>query len=461
MIEKIFKLKENKTSVKVEFIAGLTTFLAMAYILVVNPDILSSAINVNGDPTSYFGQLVFVTALSGAFASILMGILGNLPVALAPGMGMNAFFAFVVAAPVAMGGLGFTWQEALGAIFLSGVVFILLTATGAREAIIKAIPNSLKAAVGVGIGFFIAFIGLKNAGLIVANEATIAGMGDLTQPKTMLAIFGVLIIFFLMSRKVKGAVFFGIIISTVVGLIITATAGAGNAFFDLGVKLPTTSLVSWSPPVDLFGQALFAIPSLFQPEQILGTVMVVVTVLFVDFFDTTGTLLSVTRRAGLVDKDGHPKNMGKALFADAIATTGGAVLGTSSVTSYVESLTGVEVGGRTGLTAVFTGLLFLLSVFFGPIFQIVTPEITAPALIVVGCLMAQSLGDIDFSDRETAFSAFITIIMMLLTYSIAKGIAFGFIVYGFLMLTSGRAKEVPVLIYVLDIFFILMLVLGA
>ena len=460
MFEKVFKLKENKTTVRVELLAGFTTFLAMAYILVINPQILGTVINTPGNPEAYLGQLVFVTALSGAFGSILMGILGNLPVALAPGMGMNAFFAFTVAAPVAMGGMGFTWQQALATVFLSGIIFILITATGLREKVIRAIPNSLKAAVGVGIGFFIAFIGLQKSGIIVPNEGTFVGIGDLTNPKVLLSIFGILIVFFLMSRKVKASVFFGIVISTVVGLIITYTAGAANGFWDLGVMLPANGIFSWTPPVDLFGQCFGAIPSLFTAEHITGTLIVIITVLFVDFFDATGTLLSVTRRAGLIEKDGQPRNVGKALFADSIATTAGAVMGTSSVTTYVESLTGVEVGGKTGLTSVFTGVFFLIAVIFAPIFAIVTPEITAPALIAVGCLMAQSLGEIDFKDKETAFAAFITIIMMLLTFSIAKGIAFGFIVYGFLMLASGRAKEVPVLIYVLDVLFILILALS-
>lgn len=461
MFEKVFKLKENKTTIKTELLAGFTTFLAMAYILIVNPQILSTVINTPGNPEAYLGQLVFVTALSGAFGSILMGILGNLPVALAPGMGMNTFFAFTIAAPLSIGGMNFTWQQALAAIFLSGIIFIFITATGLREKIIYAIPNSLKAAVGVGIGFFIAFIGFKNAGIIVSNKSNFMGMGDLTNPKTLLAIFGVLIIFFLMSKKVKASVFFGIVISTIVGLIITYTIGAENSIWDLGVMLPSNGIFSWTPPIDLFNQCFGAIPSLFEAKHITSTLIIIITVLFVDFFDATGTLLSVTRRTGLIEKNGQPKNIGKALFADSIATTAGAVMGTSSVTTYVESLTGVEVGGRTGLTSVFTGILFLISTIFAPIFTIVTSEITAPALIVVGCLMAQSLGEIEFNKyKEIAFSAFITIIMILLTFSIAKGIAFGFIVYGFLMLASGKAKEVPVLIYVLDIFFILILALN-
>ena len=461
MFEKVFKLKENKTKIKVELLAGFTTFLAMAYILVVNPQILGTVINTPDNPEAYIRQLVFVTALSGAFGSILMGILGNLPVALAPGMGMNTFFAFTVAAPLSMGGMGFTWQQALAAIFLSGIIFILITATGLREKIIYAIPNSLKAAVGVGIGFFITFIGLKNAGIIVSSKGTFIGMGDLTDPKVLLSIFGILIIFFLMSRKVKASIFLGIVISAIIGAIITYTAGTVNDFWNLGITLPPNGIFSWTPPVDLFNQCFGAIPSLFKTEYIANTLIVIVTVLFVDFFDATGTLISVTRRTGLIKKDSQPKNIGRALFADSIATTAGAVMGTSSVTTYVESLTGVEVGGKTGLTSVFTGIFFLIATIFAPIFTIVTPEITAPALIVVGCLMAQSLGEIDFNKhKETAFAAFITIIMILLTFSIAKGIAFGFIAYGFLMLASGRAKEVPALIYLLDVFFILILALG-
>ena len=432
MIEKMFKLKEKGTSVKTELIAGLTTFLAMAYILAVNPGMLGI--------TGMSVQSVFLaTAISAGISSIIMGVLANYPVALAPGMGVNALFAFTLC-----GSMGYSWQAALAAVFLSGIIFILISVTGVRKMIINAIPAQLKLAIGAGIGFFIAFIGLKNAGIIVANESTFVALGKLSEPTVLLAVFGLVITLFLLAKKVSAAVFVGLVITAVVGVIcglmgIEEMPMLPQQVFSFDFEMPTLGAFASG-----FGE-LFSNPNTF---------IALFSLLFVDFFDTAGTLLGVANRANLVDENGELERIEPALLSDAIGTTIGAILGTSTVTSFVESTSGVESGGRTGLTACTTGILFLLSVFFYPLLSTITNAVTAPALIVVGILMAQQLGGIDWNDFVFAAAGFTTVIMMILCYSISNGIALGFITYAVAMVGTNRTKEIKPIVWVLVAIFI-------
>mgnify|MGYP001136624326 CR=1 FL=1 len=432
MFEKMFKLKEKGTSVKTELIAGLTTFLAMAYILAVNPGMLGI--------TGMSVQSVFLaTAISAGISSIIMGVLANYPVALAPGMGVNALFAFTLC-----GSMGYSWQAALAAVFLSGIIFILISVTGVRKMIINAIPAQLKLAIGAGIGFFIAFIGLKNAGIIVANESTFVALGKLSEPTVLLAVFGLVITLFLLAKKVSAAVFVGLVITAVVGVICGLMGIEGmpmlpQQVFSFDFEMPTLGAFASG-----FGE-LFSNPNTF---------IALFSLLFVDFFDTAGTLLGVANRANLVDENGELERIEPALLSDAIGTTIGAILGTSTVTSFVESTSGVESGGRTGLTACTTGILFLLSVFFYPLLSTITNAVTAPALIVVGILMAQQLGGIDWNDFVFAAAGFTTVIMMILCYSISNGIALGFITYAVAMVGTNRTKEIKPIVWVLVAIFI-------
>ena len=432
MFEKMFKLKEKGTSVKTELIAGLTTFLAMAYILAVNPGMLGI--------TGMSVQSVFLaTAISAGISSIIMGVLANYPVALAPGMGVNALFAFTLC-----GSMGYSWQAALAAVFLSGIIFILISVTGVRKMIINAIPAQLNLAIGAGIGFFIAFIGLKNAGIIVANESTFVALGKLSEPTVLLAVFGLVITLFLLAKKVSAAVFVGLVITAVVGVICGLMGIEGmpmlpQQVFSFDFEMPTLGAFASG-----FGE-LFSNPNTF---------IALFSLLFVDFFDTAGTLLGVANRANLVDENGELERIEPALLSDAIGTTIGAILGTSTVTSFVESTSGVESGGRTGLTACTTGILFLLSVFFYPLLSTITNAVTAPALIVVGILMAQQLGGIDWNDFVFAAAGFTTVIMMILCYSISNGIALGFITYAVAMVGTNRTKEIKPIVWVLVAIFI-------
>lgn len=433
MVEKIFKLKDHKTDVKTEIIAGLTTFLAMAYILGVNPAIL-------GDAGLDKNAVFLATALSAGVATLIMGFLANYPVALAAGMGVNALFAYTI-----VGTMGISPAGALAAVFLSGIIFLLISVTGVRKAVINAIPQQLKLAIGAGIGFYIAFIGLKNSGVIVANPATLVGLGDLHSPTVLLTLFGMLVTFILLARKVNAAVFYGLVITAIVGII------AGVA----GVKgMPTMpkSLISLNFNTSGFGLFASGFGDLFRhPKAIVG----IFSLLFVDFFDTAGTLISVANQTDLINEDGELENIEQAMAADAIGTVFGAVVGTSTVTSYVESTAGVNAGGRTGLTAVTTGVLFLLSIFFAPILSVITYSVTAPALITVGILMAKQLIGIDWNDFVFASATFFTVLGMLLCYSISEGIALGFIVYTIAMAASGKLKEVKPIIWVLAAIFLL------
>lgn len=435
MLEKLFHLNEKNTNVKTEIVAGITTFLAMAYILAVNPMILGQS---GMDVHSVF----MATAISAGVASIAMGLIANYPVSLAPGMGVNALFTYTVVLT-----MGHTWQAALAAVFVSGVIFLLISVTGIRKMIINAIPQQLKLAIGAGIGFFIAFVALKNAGIIVASDSTGVALGNLAEPTVLLAIFGIIVTIALVAKKVPSAVFVGMVITAVVGLV------CGFAGMEGMPSLPSQFITTDFSMVT-FGAFAQGFADLFSDP--FNCFIVIFSFLFVDFFDTAGTLVAVGNRCGLVNENGELENAERALLSDAIGTVVGAVLGTSTVTSFVESTSGVEVGGRTGLTSCTTGVLFFLSLLISPIvLSTATNAVTAPALVVVGILMAQQLGGIDWNDFAFTASGFVTIISMVLTYSISNGIALGFITYGVAMVATGRGKEVSKIIWALDIIFIL------
>ena len=438
MLEKLFHLKENKTSVRTELIAGLTTFLAMAYILGVNPSVL-------GDAGMDVSSVFLATALSAAVASVIMGLLANYPVALAAGMGINALFAYTVC-----GQMGYSWSAALAGVFISGVIFILISVTGVRKMIINAIPVQMKLAIGAGIGFFIAFVGLKNAGIVVANESTFVAIGNFSDPTVLLALFGILITLLLVIRKVPAAVFVGMVITALIGIV------AGAVFHIEGMpSLPDGSFITTNFHMEGAGAFMNGFGELFADPA--KSLVMIFSFLFVDFFDTAGTLVAIGSKIGLVNpQTGELKNAERALLADAIGTVFGAAVGTSTVTSFVESSSGVGVGGRTGLTAVTTGVLFLLSILISPlILSAVTNAVTAPALVVVGVMMAQQLKSIDWEDMMIAAAAFVTIIVMVLGYSISNGIAFGFIVYTIGMIGAGKTKDIHPTVWVLDMIFLI------
>ncbi len=429
-MKKFFEFDKLGTNFRTETIAGLTTFLAMAYILFVNPSMLAT------EGTGMDRDAVFVaTALAAAIGTLLMGLLAKYPIALAPGMGLNAFFTYTVVL-----GYGIPWETALAGVLVSGLIFIVLTLSGVREKIINAIPPTLKLAVGAGIGLFIAFIGFQNSGIIVADPATMVALGDLTTGPTLLAVFGIIVTVILITLGVKGGVFYGMVITAVVGMIFSQ------------VPLPEAILAPVPDISPTFGAAFTHLGEVFT-LQMLG---VILTFLFVDFFDTAGTLVAVASKAGLMKDNKLPK-AGRALFSDSAATVVGATLGTSTTTSYVESATGVGAGGRSGFTAVVTAGLFILALFFSPLLDVVTSAVTAPALIIVGVMMASTLKDIPWNEFEIAVPAFLTVIMMPLAYSIATGIAVGFIFYPLTMLAKGRVKEIGPIMWALFIVFILYL----
>ena len=438
-MKKYFEFDKLGTNYRREIIGGLTTFLAMAYILIVNPLMLSLD-GVTGIPDEMRmdkGAVFVATALAAAVGSLFMGLIARYPIGLAPGMGLNAFFAFSVVL-----GMGIPWQTALTGVLFSGLIFIILSLTGLRETIINAIPAQLKYAVGAGIGLFITFLGFQNANIIVADPNTLVALGDLSKGPTLLAIFGLVITVIMMVRKINGAIFYGMITTTIVGMV-----------FGL-INLPDKIVSSVPSVAPTFGAAFEAI---FQdPTSLLTTqfLVIVITFLFVDFFDTAGTLVAVANQAGLMKEDKLPR-AGKALLADSMATVTGAVFGTSTTTSYIESTAGVAAGARTGFASVVTGVLFLLALFFSPLLFVITSEVTAPALIIVGVLMASSLGNIEWKRFEIAVPAFFTIIAMPLSYSIATGIAIGFIFYPITMIVSGRGKEVHPIMYGLWFIFVL------
>lgn len=424
MLEKFFGLHSHKTTIRTEIIAGITTFMTMAYILAVNPEILSAT---GMDKNAIFTA----TALSAVVATLVMALVAKLPFALAPGMGLNAFFAFTVVL-----GMGYSWQFALTAVFLEGIIFIVLTAFNVREAIVNAIPINIKHAISGGIGLFIAFIGLQNAGLIVSNPATMVGLGDMSSHTVWVALLGVVVMGALLALKIRGALLIGIFVATLAGI-------------PLGVTLLPEGYYLSLPP------SISSIAFQFDFSQVFTLEMMVIllTFLFVDMFDTVGTLIGVASKADMIDKDGKLPRVKQALFADAIGTTAGSMLGTSTVTTYIESASGVAEGGRTGLTSLTVAIMFFMALFLSPVFLMVPGAATAPALILVGSFMLSPIVKINFNDITESIPVFLTIVMMPLTYSIAEGIVFGMISWVLLKLLSGRHKEVSWVMYVLAIIF--------
>ncbi|MCQ2611786.1 MAG: NCS2 family permease [Treponema sp.] len=432
-MDKLFKLKENNTTVGREIVGGITTFLAMVYILAVNPGILSACGN-----GMTFEAVFTATAISAGLATLVMAFLANLPVALAPGLGLNAFFTFSVVM-----GMGCSWQFALTAVFVEGIIFILLSLFGVREAIIKSIPTSLKKAVAVGIGLFITIIGLVNAGIASHETGTFIGFVNfsIANKTALVTVIGLVITFILYTMKVPGAILIAIIATTIIGI-------------PFGVTVIPEGWTPFSKPAaPLFCKFAFG-EAFSSGAMIVKFIVVLVTFLFTDLFDTIGTLLGVAEQGNLKDKDGNVKNAKGALLADAIGTVAGAALGTSTVTSFVESTSGVAAGARTGLASVVTGILFLLSLFFTPIFAIIPSCATAVALIFVGYLMMASAKEIEFSDPTEGIPAFVTIMTMPFAYSIAKGIMYGVISYVICKIAAKKAKDVPVVTWVLAVIFI-------
>jgi len=427
MLNKLFKLDKFQTNIKTEIIAGITTFATMGYILIVNPQILA----ISGMDK---GAVFTATALSAIFATLIMALYANRPFALAPGMGLNAFFAFTVVKQ-----MGYSWQFALTAVFIEGIIFILLTFFHIRTAIINSIPFNLKKAVSVGIGLFIAFIGLQNAGIITANSTTLVALGNISTKPVIIAIIGLIVTGFLLAKNIKGALIIGIIFSTLLGIPLGVT------------HLPENFQIISIPPSIAPTFLQFDFSNIFSLDMLI----VLFTFLFIDFFDTAGTLIGVSTKAGFIDKNGNLPDVKKALFADAAGTTIGAMLGTSTVTTYVESAAGVAAGGRTGLTAFSTAIVFAIALFMAPLFTIVPSVATAPALVLVGLFMMSPIKNIDLTDYTEAIPAFITIIIMPLAYSISEGIAFGMITYVILKVLVRRGKEVSILAYIIAALFIL------
>jgi AGZA family xanthine/uracil permease-like MFS transporter len=424
MFERIFALKAHGTTVRTEVLAGLTTFLTMVYIVAVNPLILADA----GMPV---GAVAIATCVAAGLGSLLMGLLANAPLALAPGMGLNAYFTYTV-----VKGLGVPWPTALACVFLSGAAFLVLTLVGARQLIVNAIPRSLFAAVAGGVGLFIAFIGLKDAGVIVANPATTVGLGKLASPTTLAALFGLAVIGALLARRMRAAMLIGILAAAMAGWAM----GLGHA--------PSGSF----SPAELSQTAFkldFAGAFSLKGAAALTAAEVVFVFLFVDLFDNIGTLVAVTKRAGLVAPDGTIPNLNRMLIADSVAAMAGAVVGVSTTTSYVESASGVAAGGRTGLVAVVVGVLFLIALFFAPLVQLIPTAATAPALVLVGALMVGAVAEIDWADPVVAIPGFLTLVGIPLTYSIANGLAFGLISYAAMLLLSGRARPRDALLFAL------------
>lgn len=425
MFEKIFQLQKNNTTISREVIAGITTFMTMAYILVVNPDILSVT-GMNKE------ALFTATALASIIATLVMAFVANLPFALAPGMGLNAFFAFTVVLS-----MGYSWQTALTAVFIEGIIFILLTLLNIREIIVNSIPLPLKHAISVGIGFFIALIGFKNAGIVVYNESTLIGLGDLSEHGIWVALFGLFIISVLLVLRVQGAVLIGILAGAIIGIPLKITV------------IPHEGIFSLPPSLN---PILFKLnfKEIFKPDILI----VLFTFLFVDMFDTVGTLVGVSSKANMLDKDGKVPKAKQALFADAIGTTIGSLLGTSTVTTYVESAAGVTVGGRTGMTAFIVAVCFAIVLFISPLFLAIPGAATAPALIIIGLFMISPISKVQLENYIDAIPVFLTIIMMPLAFSISEGISFGIISYVLVRLFSGKWREVPIVLYILAVLFI-------
>ncbi len=453
-MEKFFKLKERGTDVKTEIMAGITTFMALAYILAVNPGILS-------DSGMEFSRVFSGTAIASAIACLVMSLVANLPFALSAGMGINAFFAYTVVIK-----LGYSWQFALTAVFVEGIIFILLTLCNLREAIVNSIPENLKKAIGAGIGLFIAFIGLQNAGIVVTDASIIPGadgnpailsstiiqlnpdwlnLGTAAGAKCVLTLIGLIITGILLIKKVKGALLLGIVITTIIGIPMGVTKYAGGSYL---------------PHAPYFFN--FAFDEIFvNSKSIVDFIIVMFTFLFVDMFDTVGTLIGCAGKSGMIREDGTIPNCKEALLADAVGTTAGAILGTSTVTTFVESASGIAEGGRTGLTSLTVAILFILALFLEPIFGSIPQAATAPALIIVGVMMITPVKDIDFDDFTEGIPAFLCFLMMVVTYSISNGIMFGVLFYVILKAFSGQAKKIDVTTWVLFALFIAKMIVDA
>jgi len=447
-IARYFKFAELGTNLRTEIIAGITTFFTMAYILVVNPDILSAAIFLE-ESGDLFGELVIATAISAAIATVIMGLSANYPFALAPGMGLNAFFAFSVVLE-----LEIDWRLALGVVMIEGIIFILLTLSNLRAAIVTAIPDCLKHATAVGIGFFIAYIGLSGdpetggAGVILSDDITRTTLGELGRPETLMALFGILITSAFIARRIKGALLWGILATAVLGWI-------------LGVSPPPDGIVEIPQlPVDLLGQAFVGLGQI-SGANLANLLAILFVFLFVDLFDTIGTLSGVGVQANMINERGELPKANQALMADAVGTTVGAVLGTSTVTTYIESASGVAEGGRSGFTAIVTAALFVLAIFFIPLFSAIPGFATAAALVIVGVLMAGNVRGINWGDPAESIPSFLTILVMPLSFSIAEGLAVGFIAYPLIKAFQGKAHEIGIAIWILAAVFLLRFVLLA
>ena len=433
-MEKFFRIKEMKSSVKTEIMAGVTTFMTMIYILAVNPGILSAC-------GMEFSRVFSATAISSAIACLVMGFVAKLPFALSAGMGINAFFAYTVCI-----GMGYSWQFALTAVFVEGIIFILLTLCNLREAIVNSIPENLKKAIGAGIGLFIAFIGLQNAGIVISDASTVCALNPawITSPACILTVIGLFITGALVARGTKGALLIGIVVTTIIGIPFGVTKYAGGSYL---------------PAAPYFFN--FEFGTIFTSgKTIFDFIIVMFTFLFVDMFDTVGTLIGCAGKSGIMNEDGTIPHCKEALLADAIGTTAGAIFGTSTVTTFVESASGVAAGGRTGLTAVTVGVLFILSLFLEPLFGSIPSAATAPALIIVGVMMISPVQSIDFNDFTEGIPAFMCILMMVVTYSISNGIMFGVIFYVVLKALSGKFKDINVPTWILFALFVAKIVVN-
>lgn len=454
-LNSFFKLSENNTNVKTEIIAGITTFITMAYIIFVNPNILKFAgmnmRGIKGNAASAFTSLndpvvasVFAaTCIAAAIGTFVMGFYANLPFAQAPGMGLNAFFTYSVCLT-----LNYSWHQALAAVFISGILFIIITVTSIREKIVDALPHNLKLAISGGIGLFIALIGLKGGSIIIGNPDTLVAFGKLSDPHALLTIIGVAITAILMSRNIKGSILIGIVLTTIIGIPFKITNLKGIKILSAPPSLAPTFMA-----FDFKG--LLKIGNATVLGAISSIIMVVLTFSLVDLFDTIGTLVGTAQKAKMLDKNGRVKNMHKALLSDALATTAGSILGTSTVVTYVESTSGISEGGRTGLTSVTVGILFVLAMFFSGLVGVVPAEATSPALVIVGVLMMGAVTKINFDDFTEALPAFFTIAIMPFSYSIANGIAAGVIFYPIVKIVTGKSKEVHPIVYILALLFII------
>lgn len=447
-LEKFFELKKNNTTVRTEVIAGITTFVTMAYIIFVNPNVLTATLGTTVDISALKNSIFMATCLSSFIGTLMMALYAKIPFAQAPGMGLNAFFAYTI-----IGVMGYTFNQGLAIVFVSGILFIIITLMGLRELIVKAIPANIKFAISAGIGFFIAFIGFSNSGIIIANPATKVGLANFAnfqESKTaLLAIIGIIIIGILLKYKVKGSILIGILATTIIGIPFGITDFSHFAIISLPPSMaPTFMQLDFNGLLKLGADANMW-------TAVISLTTIIISFTLVDMFDTIGTLVGTAEKAGLTDKNGNLPSMKKALMADAVATTAGALLGTSTVTTYIESGAGISEGGKTGLTSLVTAILFIFALFFAPLVGLIPAAATAPALIVVGVLMMSALKNINFDDMTEAIPAFLTMILMPFTYSIATGIAAGLIVYPIMKTCTGKYKEVHPIAWVLAILFIL------